>query len=195
MNQLPKTWLLVTGNAGKAREWEALLTPLGITLKTLRDIGYTHTIEETGDTFAANSEIKVKALEGLVSMPILADDSGLCVDCIGGAPGVYSARYAGEGASDAQNREKLLLAIKDQTMRTAYYLCDLCLSLTHGAYMHFEGRCMGTIATQEKGTQGFGYDSIFIPQGYTYTFAEISLQEKLPLSHRYQSIQKLFKAL
>jgi len=185
------TWLFVSQNLGKIREWNKLLNPCGITLLSLSQVNWFQPIPETGNSFAENARQKVLALREKVSIPILADDSGLCVDALKGAPGVYSARYAGEGASDQENIDLLLKHMQGQKMRRAHFECNMCLSMHAGEFRHFTGICQGSLADYPQGKEGFGYDPIFIPEGYTTSFAQMPLEVKLPLSHRQKALTEL----
>ncbi len=140
--------------------------------------------DETGRTFRKNALIKARAVAKCVSHPVLADDSGLEVEALGGAPGIHSARYAGPKAGDADNRAKLLKALREQTNRRARFVCALCFLAAGENPRFFEGECRGSIALVERGGNGFGYDSLFIAEGESRTFGEMQLEEKNPLSHR-----------
>lgn len=186
----PRYLVLATGNAGKVKEFEALLGPGGFSLLTPRDIGFTAEIEETGSTYRENALIKARALSAHTPFPVLADDSGLEVDALGGAPGVVSARYAAPGEmgsglkQDAANRLKLMRAMGDRTDRGARFRCVLCYLVPGREPVFFEGVCEGTIATGERGLHGFGYDPLLIPEGFDRTFGELPSEVKDPMSHR-----------
>ena len=143
---------------------------------------------EDGDTFTANARIKALALRAIAPKGswIVSDDSGLEVDALGGAPGIYSARYAGEGASDMHNLNKLLLKLEEQSaaQRTARFRCVLCLIEPSGGEQFFDGTCEGRIAKAPTGLEGFGYDPVFVPNGYSESFAELGESIKSKLSHR-----------
>lgn len=190
---IPQQCVLVTQNLGKAREFTTLFQSLGIQFLSLPEVGFNQDIHESGHTFAENSQIKATALIGYTNMPILADDSGLSVFALGGEPGVYSARYAGEQGNDGANNLKLLQNLKEQSNRGAEFICDLCFIDQNQSIHHFVGKCQGTIALQERGTQGFGYDSVFIPENSSKTFGEMELSEKLPYSHRTRAVEALLK--
>lgn len=206
-----KTLILATRNPGKAREFSQLLAPLGYTVLTALQAGYDTEPDETGSTFAANAEIKARAVfEGTGGRhAVLADDSGLEVDALGGAPGVHSARYAGPGCSDADNNTKLAHELKDVTdlsARTARYRIALCFLEPGAEPVFFDGTCEGVIGFTERGAGGFGYDVLFIPDvffiptdadgaegvpsegGTLRTFAEMTAEEKHPLSHRGKAV-------
>jgi XTP/dITP diphosphohydrolase len=193
--------VIATGNAGKVKEFQSLLAPLGVTLLTPKDIGFTGEVDETGDTYAANALLKARALSALTSHPVLADDSGVEVDALGGAPGLYSARYASDeevkaaGRQDAANRAKLLAALKGRTDRTARFRCTLCY-LEPGAEPRFyDGACEGEIIAGERGAGGFGYDPLFIPLGFNRTFGELPEPVKESLSHRGRAVAALLADL
>jgi len=190
-----KTWILVTGNTGKAEEFQQLLNPFGIKIKTLKDIGFTDTIEETGASFEENAKIKVEALAKSTDIPVLADDSGLEVECLNGAPGIYSARYAGEIATDGSNRTKLLSEMGSRENRAAQFVCVLGLQIPVLGYRSFRGVCRGFIAKSEKGSNGFGYDPLFIPKGYSQSFGELDSGIKKKISHRAEAVKKMLIAL
>ncbi len=189
--------LLATGNSGKVQEFQQLLHGLPFRLYLPSEMNIAFDVEETGNTFHENALLKAKAIQsGLTdtSIPILSDDSGLEVSALGGKPGIYTARYAGIGASSAQNREKLLQALNDVSNRRARFVCVLCY-LREGEQQYFEGSCEGQIAETESGDGGFGYDSIFIPNGQTLTFAQLDSETKGRLSHRGLAVAKLEKFL
>jgi XTP/dITP diphosphohydrolase len=186
-----ETWLLVTRNRGKAREFEILLSEQGIVLLTLEDIGVTDEIEENGETFEENAAIKVDALAHLSPYTVIADDSGLEVDALNGAPGIYSARFAGERSNDARNRKKLLAVLGKEKQRTARFVCALGYRKKGGQLHMYRGTCEGRIALQEAGGHGFGYDPVFIPEGYERTFGELDPEVKMKMSHRARAVEML----
>ena len=179
--------VLASRNRKKIRELETLLADLSsyIQVLSLDDIGYTGDIVEDGETFAANSKIKasVPASMGCIG---IADDSGLCVDALNGAPGVYSARYSGEGANDAKNNEKLLSELADipDDKRTARFCTVVTCAFPDGTVWQFEGSVEGTILREADGEGGFGYDPLFYYAPYGKTFARLSADEKNAVSHR-----------
>ena len=187
--------IIATGNTHKVLELEQLLAGLGVQVESAAVVGGMPEVEETGQTFAANALLKAAALRALASASayVLADDSGLEVDALDGAPGVYSARYAGPEASDAENRHQLLTALAgaDYAPRTARFRCVLCLLGPKGEAQYFEGSCEGSITEAERGKEGFGYDSIFMPEGYTKTFGELGESVKQRLSHRANAVHAL----
>ena len=190
--------VLATANAGKQREFAALLQPLAIELVLQSALGI-GSIEETGTTFEANALLKARHAATVSGLPALADDSGLEVDALGGRPGVYSARYAGPGASDADNNALLIRELADvrDAARTARYRCVLALvrSSDEAAPLVTHGSWEGRIARQSAGSGGFGYDPWFIPRGFECTAAQLPLAEKNALSHRAVALRALVAAL
>jgi XTP/dITP diphosphohydrolase len=154
---------------------------------------------EDGDTFEANARIKAIALRALAPKDawIVSDDSGLEVDALGGAPGIYSARYAGEGASDLHNLNKLLLELEEQAaaQRAARFRCVLCLIDPSGSEQFFDGACEGRIAKAPSGAAGFGYDPVFVPEGHSESFAELGESIKSKLSHRALAVLAMRRCL
>ncbi|HEY6125540.1 MAG TPA: RdgB/HAM1 family non-canonical purine NTP pyrophosphatase [Steroidobacteraceae bacterium] len=181
--------VLATGNPGKLRQFSELLDASGLDLVRQSDFGI-EPPPETGSTFLENSLLKARNAARLTGLPAIADDSGIEVDALGGRPGLYSARYAGEGASDEQNLRKMLLELENvQPPRTARYR-SIIVFLSRPddpAPLIGEGVWEGAIATAPRGTGGFGYDPIFIPRGDTRTAAELPVAERNELSHRGQA--------
>ena len=180
---------LATGNEHKVDELRGLLAETAVTLCSACACGGMPPVIEDGETFAANALLKAKALRSRVPPTawILADDSGLEVDALDGAPGVRSARYAGENADDAKNVAKLLTALRvhsEPAEREARFRCVLCLLPPEGAPVYFDGDCTGRIAAAASGASGFGYDPVFIPDGFDASFAELGEKVKQALSHR-----------
>ena len=180
-----------TNNSGKAREFAEILKDAGISVLTMRDIGISAEIAETGKTFAENAMIKAKAVSKLCNLPVLADDSGLCVTHLNGAPGLYSARFAGENATDKELRDKLLAEMKGVTDRSAFFISSVLLLFQNGRKITAEGRVCGTITDEERGTEGFGYDAVFYCDEIGKTFAEASPAEKDRVSHRGRALREL----
>jgi XTP/dITP diphosphohydrolase len=190
--------ILGTHNRKKARELGELLAPLGIELKTLADVPDALEIDEAGDSFAANAELKAAGQARHLRAWVLGEDSGIAVDALGGAPGIYSARYAGPEATDAQNNERLLAALGDTPLerRTAHYESHLALARPSGAIRaRAEGRCCGRIRFQPAGSAGFGYDPVFEVVEYHRTFGELGERVKTVLSHRARAVEKLLPRL
>ena len=174
-----QTLVIASGNSGKLREFEGLLSGLPLTVKAQPE-GLD--VEETGSTFTANARIKALAVAAETGEWALADDSGLSVDALGGAPGVHSARYA---PSDAERIARLLQALESEDNRTARFCAALCVAAPDGRLLlEVEGQCKGWITRSPRGDQGFGYDPIFEVDGTQKTFAEMSLKEKKALGHR-----------
>ena len=179
--------VLATNNNGKLREIQAMLE--GFDVLSLRDIGFTDEIPEPYHTFEENALAKASTVYRFSGKHILADDSGICVPALNGAPGVDSAHYSGE-RDDEKNLQQLLKALTGTTDRSAYYKAVLCL-IWDGEVYYFEGICNGRIIEQKSGDGGFGYDPVFIPNGYEQTFAELDLSVKNSISHRGKAMRLL----
>ena len=194
----PSELLVATGNAGKVRELSQLLAGLPVRLRHLADFGDVLEPEETGTTFAANATLKALYYSKLSGLPTLSDDSGLAVDALGGAPGVYSARYAGPQATYAERIAKLLeeLAATGDGERRARFVCVIAVAdPSTGAVETFEGTCEGRIAHAPRGTGGFGYDPVFIPEGYAQTFGELPDEVKHSVSQRARALARAVRHL
>lgn len=178
-------FLIATNNKKKLEELNRILNPLGIDCVTAKDLGVTlEDVEENGSTFAENALIKAVAGCERCGLPAIADDSGLCVDALNGAPGIYSARYGGEGATDKDKYMKLLgeLESVEKEKRTAHFSCAVVCVFPDGTKIQAEGVCNGSIATEPDGDGGFGYDPVFL---YNNTsFGKLSAEEKDAVSHR-----------
>jgi XTP/dITP diphosphohydrolase len=188
---IPKELLIATRNPGKLIEVREILSDLPVTLKSLTDFPHTTGVEETGATFADNASIKATAYARQTGAWTLSDDSGLEVDALGGAPGVYSARYAGESASDAERIKLLLsnLAQASDALRRARFVCAVSLASPSGRVINVStGVCEGRIVDSPRGTQGFGYDPVFVPEGFEQTFGELSSKMKQVISHRARAL-------
>jgi len=187
--------LVATMNAGKLREYERLLADVqGLELETMASLADPVDVVEDRDTFRGNALKKATEIAKVAGIPCLADDSGLEVDALGGRPGVYSARYAGEDASDAQNNAKLLDELSDTAdqQRTARFRCAIAVVDESGSELAtVDGACEGRIGREPRGTHGFGYDPLFVPDGYTQTMAELGPETKNEISHRAQAAAKL----
>ena len=194
----PRRVVLATGNAGKVREIAALLAPLAIEIVPQTALGIA-SAEETGDTFEANALLKARHAAGAANLPALADDSGIEVDALGGRPGVWSARYAGAGASDADNNALLLeeLAGVPAAQRTARYRCVLAYvsDAADLAPLIACGSWEGSIGAAPLGTGGFGYDPLFVPAGGSVTAAQMSALDKNAVSHRSAALAELVRLL
>ncbi len=186
-----------TRNEGKLKELRKIAEKYGMQLLSMDDVGCGNLeIEEDGESFRENALIKARALCELLKRPCIADDSGLCVDALDGAPGVHSARYAGEHGDDAANRAKLLEQMRGVSQRDAHFECCVALCFPERKRTIIaRGICPGTIAEEERGTGGFGYDSLFVPDGYSKTFAELPEHLKNEMSHRAVALQELEKLL
>lgn len=188
--------LIATNNDKKVREFHRILEPYGVECVSLKEAGICQEIEETGTTFEENSRIKAQTICDLTGLPAVADDSGLSVDCLDGAPGVYSARYAGENATDDENVDKLLATLKDvpDEGRTARFVSVITIVFPDGRSFHTRGECVGQIAHQRIGYNGFGYDPIF-QVGEGRSFASIPPEEKDAMSHRGKALRLFVEEL
>ena len=183
------TFIIASNNAHKVSEIQ-LLIGSDFILKTLADIGFTEDIPETGDTLVENALIKARHIYNIYQQNCFADDSGLEIEELHGAPGVYSARYAGEPVNHQKNNEKVLQALIGKTNRNASFRTVIAL-IFEGQEFIFEGKIAGKITEHLRGSNGFGYDPIFQPNGYNQCFAEMSLSEKTQISHRGIAVAKL----
>lgn len=194
----PGKLVIASHNQGKVREIRELLAPFGIEPVSAGELNLPEP-EETGTTFIANAELKALASATASGLPALADDSGLCVDALDGAPGIYSARWAGEGKDFAVAMEKVTQALDEQEVapedRTAHFVCALCLAWPDGHTESFEGRVSGTLVWPMRGEHGFGYDPIFKPEGFDITFGEMEPQRKHDMSHRARAFEQLVAAV
>ncbi|MPQ26241.1 XTP/dITP diphosphatase [Bacillus paralicheniformis] len=188
-----KEVIIATKNEGKVREFKAMLEPRGYEVKSLLDIGYTPEIEETGQTFEENAVIKAETISKETGKIVIADDSGLSVDYLGGSPGVYSARYAGEEKNDLANLKKLLKELEgvEKEDRSARFRCALALCIPGQETKTVEGSVEGYITEEPRGTNGFGYDPVFLVKDKDQTMAELSSGEKNKISHRAEALKKL----
>ena len=176
--------VLATKNTGKVKEFQQLLKNFPVEIKNLNDFGPIPEVEEDGATFDANAYKKASFAAKVLGLPAIADDSGLIVEALAGAPGVKSARYGGENATDQENIDKLLRAMEGKTDRRAAFECVISIAVPSGPALTYEGRCEGEITTSPKGNSGFGYDPVFYYPEYGKTFAEISSEKKNRVSHR-----------
>lgn len=198
-----------TGNAGKLKEIRRILERQGHTVKSQKELGILLEPEETGDTFAENARIKAKAICMAAQMPTIADDSGLAVDVLGGAPGVYSARYCGRHGDDEANNDKLLDALQGipKQERSAKFISAVCVYFPDQSSYLFEGECPGFVGTERHGSNGFGYDPIFIPaqvglaegairpNTQERSYAQLEDSEKDAISHRGEAMRKMEQEL
>jgi XTP/dITP diphosphohydrolase len=191
MNAMTSELLVATRNAGKLREVRLLLSDLPVRLLSLNEFPDTTEVEETGETFAENAALKARVYASQTGRWALADDSGLEVEALGGAPGVFSARYAGAGASDAERNARLLaeLAQTQETLRRARFVCCIALADADARIVNIStGSCEGHIGREPRGANGFGYDPLFIPDGYAQTFGELAQEIKQRISHRARAL-------
>jgi len=212
--QLSRNLIVATRNNGKFREFASLFEPLGIAVKSLNDVSNAPEIAEDGDTFSANALKKARTIAETFGTLALADDSGLCVDALDGRPGVYSARFAGEGGKDADNNAKLLAELnrlhdqgklKTETVQIegqrasllspAKFVCALALADPNGQSLMVEADCRGYVIDQPFGGNGFGYDPLFYIPEFGMTMAQLSPNEKNRISHRAQALIKLREKL
>lgn len=183
-----KELVLASGNKKKINELKDLLE--GFSVLSLNDIGFDQEIAEPYLTFKENALQKASTVFQFCNKNVLADDSGISVLTLNNQPGVFSARYAGEAATDQQNLDKLLHEMQGKENRKAFYTAVLCL-IWDGVPHYFEGTCHGTLIDEPRGSNGFGYDPIFIPNGYSETFAELPVEVKKSISHRAQAMNQL----
>lgn len=182
-------FVLATHNPGKLKEMSAILAQFDVEVVSPKDLGITVDVEETGTTFAENAMLKAKAICKAANLPAIADDSGLCVDALNGGPGVYSARYGGEGLDDKGRYMLLLNSMRGQTTRVAHFACAIACAFPNGDTLTAEGRCDGTIAFAPMGEGGFGYDPVFFVPEYRKTFGQLTAEEKSAISHRGRALQ------
>ena len=180
--------VVATGNQGKIKEFKRILPSFEFT--TMKEVGYNKDIEENGQTFEENALIKARTVCIATGKTAIADDSGLTVDALDGAPGIYSARYAGEGATDTMLMDKLLAELSDvpKEQRTAAFVCVIAYVTPEGEERTFRGECRGEISFAPKGNNGFGYDPVFLYPSTGRTFGEMSAEEKNKISHRAKAL-------
>lgn len=183
--------VLATRNKGKVKEINEMLKNFPVEIKGLNEFGPIPEVEEDGETFDDNAYKKASFTAKVLGLPAIADDSGLVVNALDGAPGVISARYAGENATDADNIKKLLDAMKGKTDRKAAFQCVISIAVPSGPALTYEAKCEGEITTEPKGTGGFGYDPVFYYPPYGKTFAESSMEEKNKASHRGKALTQV----
>jgi XTP/dITP diphosphohydrolase len=189
--ETPLILVLATRNAGKTAEIRDLLKDFPIEIRNLDDFGPIPEVDEDGATFDDNAYKKAHFAARVLGFPALADDSGLVVEALNGAPGVYSARYAGEKASDADRCDKLLQAMEGQPHRAAAFECVISIAVPEGPALTYEARCEGRITDQPQGENGFGYDPIFFYPPLNKTFAQMTMTEKSRVSHRGKALREL----
>lgn len=192
-----KTIIIATKNEGKAKEFKQMLEPKGYYIKTLLDYPEIEDVKETGYTFEDNARIKAETISELLQTAVLADDSGLCIDALDGAPGVFSARFSGEEKNDARNNAKVLAMLGEMTDvdRSAHFHCTLVLSKPGKESLVVEGKFQGEIAQFPQGDSGFGYDPIFFLPELGKSVAELSEDEKNTISHRALALKELDKQI
>ena len=181
--------VVATKNKNKVFEIARIFEPLGFTVMSQEDAGIDVDVEETGNTFAKNALIKARAVAMLCDDCVLADDSGLCVEALDGRPGVYSARYAGPGASDMEKIEKLLIEMQDKTNRKAKFVTNIAFIFPDGREIVTQGEVCGRILREPAGENGFGYDPVFFVPEKKKTFAQLTPEEKNAISHRGRALQ------
>lgn len=189
-------FILATNNMKKLAEMQRILSPLGIHVVTAKMLGITlEDVEEDGATFEDNARIKAHAACKETGMPAIADDSGLCVDYLDGAPGIFSARFAGEHGNDEKNNDLLLEKLDGVPLekRTAYYVCAICCTFLDGREVVVRGECNGVIGFERDGNEGFGYDPLFLVDGRA--FGRYTAEEKDKISHRGNALRLLTKEL
>ena len=189
--------IVATGNEGKMREVRLILADLGIEIISMKEAGASCEIEETGSSFAENAEIQAKAVWEQTGHIVLADDSGLVVDYLGGEPGIYSARYMGEDTSYEIKNQAIMdrVAEAKEEERTARFVSAIAAVLPDGTILHTEGTVEGEIAYQPAGTEGFGYDPIFYLPEYGMTSAQIPIEKKNEISHRGKALEAMKQKL
>ncbi len=188
----PETIFIASGNTHKIEELRQVLNPMGIELKSTLDFPDAEEVEEDQPDLEGNAMKKARFWHHKTGLPSLADDTGLEVDALNGAPGVYSARYAGVNATYEDNVNKLLAELKGKENRTARFRTIVAFVTQNEKHL-FEGACEGQITTDKRGEKGFGYDPVFMPEGYQKTFAELSSEEKNRISHRGKAVQKFLE--
>lgn len=177
-------FVLASKNPHKLTEMQDILGELGVEVVLESDVGVDLEVEETGATFEENSALKAEAVMKATGLPAIADDSGLCVDALNGAPGVYSARYGGEGLSDQERYQLVLKALVGQTDRRAKFVSAICCVFPDGHRVEARGECPGTIAFAPQGEGGFGYDPVFFIPALRKTYSQMTPEEKNSISHR-----------
>jgi XTP/dITP diphosphohydrolase len=185
------TIVIATRNKGKQSEISDLLKDFPVDIKGLDDFGPIPDVEEDGDSFDENAYKKASFTARILGLPALADDSGLLVEALEGAPGVHSARYAGDDATDEQRCQKLLQEMKGKTNRKATFECVISIAVPTGPALTYEARCEGLIAEQPSGSNGFGYDPVFYYPPLNKTFGELTIEEKSHVSHRGKALREL----
>lgn len=192
---MSEKFVLATHNPGKLKELSEVLGRLGIEVVSPAELKLDVQVEETGETFAENAMLKAKAVCAAAKLPAIADDSGLCVDALNGGPGVYSARYGGEGLDDKGRMMLLLNTMRGMPTRSAHFTCAIACAFPNGETLTAEGQCAGSIAYAPMGTDGFGYDPVFMVPDKAKTFAQMNGEEKSEISHRGKALREFSKKL
>ncbi len=187
--------VLASKNKKKLEEMRQILSALGVEVISEADAGVDVDVEETGATFAENARLKAVAVMRASGLPAIADDSGLCVDALNGAPGVYSARYGGEGLDDAGRCKLLLESVRGQLDRRCGFVSAICCAFPNGDEITARGECRGTLAYAPRGENGFGYDPVFFVPEQKKTFAQLTAQEKHEISHRGKALREFKEKL
>jgi XTP/dITP diphosphohydrolase len=190
-NKNPIPVVIATRNQGKTAEISALLEGFPVLIKNLDDFGPIPEVEEDGDTFEENAYKKASFTARILGIPALADDSGLMVDALDGAPGVHSARFAGPDATDQDRCQKLLQAMQDRDDRGAGFACAISIAVPTGPALTYEGECRGVLTREPLGENGFGYDPIFYFPPLNKTFAQLTREEKSRVSHRGKALREV----
>ena len=187
--------IIASNNRDKITEIKAILSPCFDDIVSLREAGIDHETMEDGTTFMQNAEKKAREIAAISGCCAIADDSGICVDALGGAPGIFSARFCGRHGDDAENNRLLLEKMRDKTDRRAHYTCAIALAFPNGELVTAEDYFYGEIAYDEKGENGFGYDPLFYLPEYGCTSAQISPEEKNRISHRAKALRAIVEKL
>ncbi len=187
--------IIASGNSGKLREIRTILGDKFDEIVSMKEAGIDHETVEDGATFLENAQKKAREIAEISGCAALADDSGICVDALGGAPGIYSARFCGRHGDDEANNRLLIEKLHDVQQRTAHYACAVSLAFPDGSELHAEGFLYGEIVDEPCGSGGFGYDPYFYLPAYGCTAAELSAEEKNKISHRAEALKKLLKLL
>ena len=190
-----KQIVIATKNKHKVEEFSHMLAPLGYEVKSLFDIDQDFHIIEDGETFEANAYIKAKAIYDALHIEVISDDSGLCINHLKGAPGVYSARFLGEDTSYEYKNQYIIDQLKDAQDRGAQYVCSICHIKEDGTHAVYTAKCEGEIAKEAIGNKGFGYDPIFYYPPFNTTLANVSEEKKNSISHRGKALEMLMKGM
>lgn len=187
--------IIASNNRHKIYEIKEILGEKFDEIVSLREAGIDHETIEDADNFMGNAVKKAKEIAEISGCPALADDSGLCCDALGGAPGVFSARFAGTHGDDENNNRYLLKLLEDKSNKSAHYTCAVALAYPDGSFITAEGYMYGSITSHRRGDHGFGYDPLFVPEGQSRTVAEMSDEEKNAISHRGRALALLLEKL